>query len=384
MRAAVFSRQGPPDELRVVDHPAPAKPGHGELLLRVVAAGCNPVDFKQRSGELPGVLMMPRPWIVGLECSGVVEKVGEGAGDAFAVGDRVAVCVQPVLRTWGCCAELVLCRAEYCCLLWHGSVDEEEMEEEEKDGGVAGDEGDDDELRRRISLTAAAGVPLCGLTAWQSLECIKDLKRGDAILIHAGAGGVGSLCCQLAKSRGLHVTATCGPGNIDFLKDELRCDRVVDYTLEGEPFEQQLLRQGVSAFDAVIDVIGGDYEARSRQLLKRRGTYVSVINSGYVKVYNGSSYDGEGLYSLWRFRSEIARAASMASSFFLSFTGLGPKFAAVAVHPSGEQLQEIFSLIRKGHLRVFVSKVFALEDIREAHALLAQNHTRGKIILRVS
>ena len=99
---------------------------------------------------------------------------------------------------------------------------------------------------------------------------------------------------------------------------------------------------------------------------------------------DGSSYDGEGMFALWRIRSEIARAAAVVSSLFLSATGLGRPFSFVAVQPSGAQLAEVFSLIGEGHLRVFVERVFGLVEIREAHAQLARNHTRGKLVLRVA
>lgn len=128
-------------------------------------------------------------------------------------------------------------------------------------------------------MEEAAGVPLCGLTALQSLaKC--DTTNGNSILIHAGAGGLGTLLIQMAKSRRLKITTTCSTENVEFLY-ALGADTVIDYTKS--PFEKQLGYR--KQFHAIIDCIGGEYEERSKLLLLDSGVYVAVLSSGWVRIF---------------------------------------------------------------------------------------------------
>ena len=368
MRAAVFDRQGADPELLYVkeDMKKPMRDDlrKGELLIKVAFAGVNPVDFKQRQGEIPWFVMQPRPWIVGLECSGVVvaANIQKHDGDdntthTFAIGDRVATCVWPFLRSNGCCAEYVRVDANLCALLWRGEGEADESNDREEKM-----------KKQRVSLEEAAAVPLCGLTAWQALEGLSHLGDGARILIHAGAGGVGLMAIQIAKYRKYHVTTTCSAGNVNFLTNEVGADCVIDYT--AAPFERQLAEG--APFDAVIDVIGGDYEHRSKTLLSCGGKYVHVINSGYVHLYKGNTIF-----------AEAARTSAIIASFAKAFIRLGPWYSIVTVTPNGEQLRALFALIAEGRVRVFVNSVLPLSDVRDAHAMMETRHTRGKIVLRL-
>ena len=278
--------------------------------------------------------MLPKPWILGGEASGEIVKVGDGV-ENFRLGDRVIVCIQLILRRWGCYAEYVRCQASHCALLWRDDSNHEGNCGSGKDPQISAQENmlQGKNLMKTLSMEAAAGLPLCGLTALQALDRC-NCTSGDSILIHAGAGGLGSLLIQIAKCRGLKVTTTSGPKNVKFLYDELKVDRVVDYTIA--PFEEQLDFQ--KSFHAIIDSIGGEYESRSKSLLLDSGTFVSVLNSGWVYKY------GLG------FRAEIARIWSITSSMFLSLFSLSNRYRMVAVQPSGKQLEELVELIRSGKI----------------------------------
>lgn len=176
------------------------------------------------------------------------------------------------------------------------------------------------------------------------------------MLVHGAAGGVGSVAVQLAKARGLHVLGTCSTTNIEYMK-ELGCDRVIDYTKDR--FEDAC---GDAPLVCVIDGVGGDYEPRSLGLLKRSGTYVSL-------------------------RAGPSNAAILASTLkgkLLGMLRLGPHYYSSGVSPNGRQLAEVAEVWKQGKLKVNVHTVLPLARAAEAQDLVATQHVRGKVVLRVS
>jgi NADPH:quinone reductase-like Zn-dependent oxidoreductase len=239
MKAARIHEYGDPNVFVYEDAPRP-EAKTGEILVRVHAAGVNPVDFKTRAGRgMGGGSRDLLPLIVGWDISGVVEAVGEGVS-AFRPGDEVYSMVR--------FPEIGSAYAEY----------------------VAAPASDFVLKPTTLSHIEAAAVPLVALTAWQVMFDTAHLSAGQTILIHAAAGGVGHVAVQLAKWKGVRVIGTASARNADFLR-ELGVDEVVDYT--SAPFEEV-----VRDVDVSLDCFGGLSE-RSIKVLKPGG-FLSWITGG--------------------------------------------------------------------------------------------------------
>jgi NADPH:quinone reductase-like Zn-dependent oxidoreductase len=237
MKAVRIHSYGGPEVLVYEEVPRP-QPEQGEVLVKVEAAGVNPVDWKVREGYLKEILDHSLPLIMGWDVSGVVAATGPGV-TRFKAGDEVFS--RPDLLRDGTYAEYVVIR-------------EDEVAFKPKS----------------VDHLHAATIPLAGLTAWKSLIETAGLKPGQRVLIHGAAGGVGSYAVQLAKWRGAHVIATAAEYNHDYLLD-LGADEVVDYRLVH--FED-IARD----MDAVFDTIGGITQERSWRVLKKDGILVSIVS----------------------------------------------------------------------------------------------------------
>jgi NADPH:quinone reductase-like Zn-dependent oxidoreductase len=209
-------------------------PATGEVLIKVHAAGINPVDWKIRNGGFGSGTF---PMILGYDASGTIEAVGDGA-DRFKVGDEVYAYLR--LQKGGGYAEFV-CAEESIVARKPKSID----------------------------YAHAAAVPLAALTAWQALIDTAKLAEGQTVLVHAGAGGVGHFAVQIAKAKGAKVIATASRDNHEFLTS-LGADQVIDY--KSQKFEEL-----VKDVDVVLDPIGGDTQERSIGVLKKGGYLVSIV-----------------------------------------------------------------------------------------------------------
>ncbi|MBM3115368.1 NADP-dependent oxidoreductase [Jeongeupia naejangsanensis] len=237
MKAIRIHRYGGPEVLQLDEVPVPV-PAADELLVRVKAAGVNPVDWKIREGWLADVLQHRLPLTLGWDVAGVVESVGASVS-GFKAGD--AVYARPDASRDGCYADYVVVRASEAAI-----------------------------MPPTITFDEAAGVPLAALTAWKALFDEAGLKAGQRVLIHAGAGGVGGFGIQLAKHAGAHVIATASTDNLALLR-LLGADVVVDYTRENF-----IVR--APDVDVVFDTIGGDTQDRSWACLNPGGVLVSVVS----------------------------------------------------------------------------------------------------------
>jgi len=237
MRAILIREFGGPDVLEPDEVEAPA-PIPTEVLVRVAAAGINPVDAKTRGGSGFAAVLGEPPLILGWDVAGVVEEVGRGV-TRFVPGDRVFG-MPWFPRQAGAYAELVAAPSRQFARTPERLGDEE-----------------------------AGGLPLAGLTAWQILVDTADVGEGDRVLIHAAAGGVGHLAVQIAKARGAHVIGTARADKHGFLR-ELGVDEAIDYA--EAPFEE-----AVSDLDLVIDLVGGDeHGLRSLRALREGGLLIPV------------------------------------------------------------------------------------------------------------
>lgn len=244
MRAIAIERFGGPETLKLMELPAP-EPKAGEVLIRVVAAGVNPVDWKVREGYLQKLLPHRFPLISGWDAAGVVEAVGEGA-TRFRRGDAVYAYTRLPEVQWGAYAEYV-------------AVPESSVAAKP----------------RSLLFHEAAAVPLAGLTAYQALFQQPGVGPGATVLIHAASGGVGHMAVQIAKAAGATVLGTAGASNQGFLK-ELGVDHPINYA--AGDFRDAVRKLYPDGVDVVFDCVGGGVTATSLDIVKRGGRLVSVTD----------------------------------------------------------------------------------------------------------
>jgi NADPH:quinone reductase-like Zn-dependent oxidoreductase len=282
------------------------------VLVRIDAVGINPVDWKtRRYGGYPRAVGEP-PFILGWDVAGVVEQTADRV-TRFAVGDRVfgMPWFPRLARGY---AQYVTSPARQLAHTPDALTDEQ-----------------------------AAGLPLAGLTAWQSLVDVAGVGEGDRVLIHAAAGGVGHLAVQIAKARGARVIGTARAAKHDFLR-ELGVDEPIDYTTT--PWEQIL-----SDLDLVLDAIGtDDYGLRSLETLREGGQLI-VLPSDVPEA--------------------VAAAAREQSK----------RTSGVQVEPDYCGLESLAALAEEGKLTVAIDETFPLAQASEAHQRLEDGRARGKIVL---
>ncbi|MEU3316312.1 NADP-dependent oxidoreductase [Streptomyces sp. NPDC048387] len=253
MRAIVVNGWGGPETLveREIDRP---EPGLGEILVRVHAAGVNPVDWKTRAGG--ALITWGEVPAVGWDVSGTVEAVGPGV-TLYRPGDEVYG-MPHFPRQAGGYAEYVAAPARHFA-------------------------------RKPASLdhVQAAALPLAALTAWQALVDAADVRPGERVLVHAAAGGVGHLAVQIAKARGAYVIGTASAAKHGLLR-ELGADEVIDY-------RAQDFTEAVAEVDVVLDALGGEVARRSLELLKPGGRLVTL--PGPDDVPAGAAE--RGVYAAW-------------------------------------------------------------------------------------
>ncbi|TPK44212.1 NADP-dependent oxidoreductase [Mesorhizobium sp. B2-5-4] len=249
MRAVTQNSVGGPDVLVIAELPDPT-PRAGEVLVRVKAAGINPVDGAVRAGNYP--LLGEPPFILGWDISGTVEALGAGV-TSFKVGDEVFG-MPRFPKQAAAYAELAAVPADEIAL-----------------------------KPTQADHIQAGALPLAGLTAWQGLVRHGGLKSGQRVLVHAGAGGVGHLAVQIPKARGAYVVATASPGKLDFVH-KLGADEVIDYT-KGD-FTSQ-----IRDIDLVLEPVGGDHADRSLKVLKPGGVLVSLLDVSDATRPDASSRD---------------------------------------------------------------------------------------------
>ncbi|WP_158795554.1 NADP-dependent oxidoreductase [Pedobacter sp. L105] len=308
MKAVTIHQYGSADELIYEDAQQPElKPN--DVLVKIYATSINPIDWKVRGGGYPGSDQRQFPLILGWDVSGVIEKLGTEV-TGFMIGDEVFG--RPDTKRQGTYAEYV-------------AVNFQEIARKPKS----------------IDHTHTAAVPLAGLTAWQGIFDHGKLEAGQKILIHAAAGGVGTYAVQLAKWKGAYVIGTASESNTAFLM-ELGADEVIDY--KNEDFSKKL-----KDIDVVFDLIGGEVQTKSLDVLKTGGILVSTVG---IKD------------------EEAVKAKGM----------IGVKYMAES---RPENLKQLADLIDEGKLRPVIAEVLPLEQAKEAHKKSEKGHTKGKIVLQV-
>jgi len=292
---------GGPEQLQLQEVPVPI-PAKDQVLIKIVASGVNPIDWKIREG----FMKHPLPYVPGVEASGIVTAVGEGVFGK-KVGDEVYGAVDGSYATYAVTSAEML-------------------------------------FRKPPTLTFEEAAAMGGAkTAWGALFEVGGLAKGQRILIHAGAGGVGHFAVQLAYNAGAYVIATASAANIDFVTS-LGASEVIDY--KAAPFETQ-----VSDVDMVLDTVGGDTTERSLKVLKPGGLLISI-----VQMPDAEKAAAAGVRWVWG----------------------GTKTLAA--------MKAVDKLLDKGLIKPYVRKVF--QPLSQAAA--AQEYSknggggRGKIVLKIS
>jgi NADPH:quinone reductase-like Zn-dependent oxidoreductase len=235
IRALVLKQYGGSEAAVISTVPAP-EAGPNQVLVRVAAAGINGLDWKVREGYVRDAFPLQLPAILGIELAGIVERVGPGAS-RFHVGDRV----MGSLGRLGAYAELVAANESLLC-----------------------------RIPSDLNEVQAAALPVVSVAAWQSLYAAGPIQRGQRVLIHGAAGGLGGFAVQFARQAGATVFATARGRYAEYVRG-LGADQVIDY-------EKQRFDKGVNGIDLVLDYVGGDVLDRSWGILSEKGAIVSTAS----------------------------------------------------------------------------------------------------------
>src|SRR5919107_4503754 len=292
----------------------------GKILVSVKAAGVNPSDWKLREGFFKQMVPLQFPATLGMDFSGVIEKVGVGVASDLKQGDEVYGQSGVFAGGSGAFAEMALANADKIA-----------------------------HKPKTLSHAQAAGLPLVGVSAWQALVETIGLSKGQKILIHGGAGGIGSIAIQLAKHLGAYVATTASTNDIQFVKEELGADEAIDY--KTQTFEDVLSHD----FDAVFDTVGGETYTRSFKVLKRGGT--SDSSSGGIIV------------------SMLEQPVQELMDQF------GVKAVYQFTQANRERLTRLAEWVDQNSIRVNVERTFPLDEVRAALDYQRDVHPRGKIVL---
>lgn len=302
-----------------------------QVLIKSHAASINPIDYKILKGDLKAMMKQSFPSPTGRDISGVVEAIGADVTD-FKIGDKVFSRVGE--SEVGTLAQYVKADATHVSL-----------------------------MPQNMSFNQAASVPLVGLTAFQSLVNIAQLKQGEKVLIHAGSGGVGTFAIQLAKKLGAYVATTTSTNNVALVKS-LGADQVIDYKTQNYLDE-------VKDFDVVYDTLGGDYTLDAFKVIKNGGRVVSV--SGVVDETTAKQL---GLNFFIRFilslqARKVVKMAKQKSALY----------RMMLMSSNGEELTKIGDMLKNEDIIPVIDKTYKFADSKVAFEHLATGRVKGKLVI---
>ncbi len=310
MRAAQINDYGDKDVLAYTEDAAKPTLAAGQVLVDAYAAGVNPFDYKVRSGQARGMAELNFPATLGGDVAGVVAEVGEGV-TGFEVGQEVYGQAN-ALSGQGSFAEFVPVKSDSLA-----------------------------PKPNNVDFVTAAALPLVSVSAYQALVDTLHIQAGQRILIHGGAGGIGTSAIQIAKHLGAYVVTTAGPDDLDYVRS-LGADEAIDYT-------SQKFQEVARDMDAVYDTVGGETYERSFATLKTGGQIVSMVEQPNEEL-----------------------AAQHAVKATIQFS-----------KPTPERLAAITQLVEAGDLNVTIDQTFPLEQASEAVEYLHNGHHRGKVVLKI-
>jgi NADPH:quinone reductase-like Zn-dependent oxidoreductase len=302
------------------------------VLVRILAAGVNPLDAKIMAGEFKLFLPYKPPFVLGHDLAGVVERVGPKVQKS-APGYEVYA--RPDTERIGTFAEL-----------------------------IAIDEGDLALKPAGLTMAEAASLPLVALTAWQALVEKANLRPGQKVLIHAGSGGVGTIAIQLAKYLGAYVATTTSTPNVDWVRD-LGADLVVDYRKDDFA---QLLRD----VDVVLDPLGGENLDKSLRVLRPGGLAIGI--GGPPDPAFARQLGKPLLAPVMALLSGKVRRAARKRRVRYSF---------LFMRANGDQLQEITGLVDAGAIHPVVDRIFAFDYTEAALDYVDSGRAKGKVVVTI-
>ncbi|WP_371526088.1 NADP-dependent oxidoreductase [Streptomyces sp. NBC_01283] len=334
MKAFMVEKYGGAATMRAAEIPDPVV-GAEDVLVKIHAAGVNPLDMRIRNGDFKAFLRYRLPLVLGNDLAGTVIQVGADVTE-FAVGDDVYA--RPDKDRIGTFADLI-------------AVHQDDLAPKPA----------------ALTMTEAASLPLVALTAWQALVERAQVQRGQRVLIHAGAGGLGSIAVQLAKARGAHVATTASTANIDLVK-ELGADVAVDYRTQG-------FTEVLDGYDVVLDSLGGDNLARSLRVLKPGGQAISVAGPP------------DPAFARELGANPVLRLAMTALSFRTrrSAKRHGVAYSFLFMKASGDQLRELTPLVDSGMIRPVVDRVFPFDETLQAMEYVEKGRAKaGKVVVSMT
>jgi alcohol dehydrogenase len=311
MKSAQINKYGSSEVIEINQSTSEPTVSSGKVLVIIKAAGINPADWKIREGGLQQLVSLQFPSTLGVDFSGVIKQIGEGISPSdFKQGDEVYGQAGVINGGSGAFAEMALANTE----------------------SIAN-------KPKRLSHAEAAGLPLVGVSAWQALVENIGLSKGQKILIHGGAGGIGSIAIQLAKYLGADVATTVSINDKQFVQ-ELGADVVIDY--KTQTFEDLL-----HDYDAVFDTVGGETYRRSFKMIKKGGVIVSMLEQPDSELM--SQY---GVKAIFQF-----------------------------TQADRERLTKLTRWVDENNIRVNVEKTFSLDEAGDALDYQKDVHPRGKVVL---
>ena len=310
MKAAQFTNYGGPEVIAINEVPKPT-PLKTQILIEVRAATINPFDYKLRRGYMKDAMPLKLPLTLGGNLSGVVVELGTDVVN-FKVGDEVFGQSYAFGGGSGAIAEYAVASAENIAI-----------------------------KPKSINHIEAGSLPLVGVSAIQALEQHINLTKEQKILIHGGAGGIGSIAIQLAKHLGAYVATTARSEDIEFVKN-LGADEVIDY--KSQDFSQVL-----KDFDSVFDTVGGETTDKSFKVLKKGGVLVSMVGA-----------PSEGLAKEY-----------------------GVEVVGQNTQTNSKNLARLAELVDQGVIKAQVDKVFPLDQTKLAFEYVETGHPRGKVVISI-
>lgn len=311
MKAVQINKYGDSSVMEVTGSAQTPELKTGQVLVEVNAASLNPVDKAVREGYMQKMLPLSFPFTLGGDFAGKVSEVGEGVTE-FKLGDEIYGQAIPLNGGSGSMAEFVAANSANTAL-----------------------------KPKSVNFEEAGALPLVGASALQALEENIKLQKDQKILIHGGAGGIGHIAIQLAKSMGAYVATTVQTKDAEFVKS-LGADEVIDY-------KTQDFTDTLKDFDAVFDTAGGENSDKSFQVLKKGGIIVSMVGQPNQEL---------------------------AQKYEVTAIGMGTQTDTV-------HLNRLTELVDSGKIKVHVDKVFPLEKVQEAFKYQEETHPQGKVVLKI-
>ncbi len=312
MKSVQINRYGSSEAIEINQNTPSPKLSPGTVLVDIKAAGVNPVDWKIREGYMKQMIQLQFPSTLGMDFSGIIKQVGEGASSEYTQGDEVYGQASITNGGSGAFAEMALTNIDNIAL-----------------------------KPKSLSYVEAAALPLVGVSAWQTLVENMELSKGQKILIHGGAGGIGSFSIPLAKNLGAYVATTVSSDDIQFVQD-LGADEAIDYTVQS--FEYLL-----HDYNAVFDTVGGETYTKSFKVLKKGGKIVSMLEQP---------------------KSELMERFGVKAIFQLT-------------HVNNDRLARLAQWVGQTNIKIHIDKIFRLEEAAKALDYVKDVHPRGKIVLEL-